>query len=352
MMGDPSRGGKLFISKSCIVCHSINGIGGKEARDLGQPASHLMTSYGVISSMWNHGPEMRKKIKELKIEYPNLDIQETADILSFLFNATYFNDQGSYDEGRKVIEEKRCLDCHSIKENESNSIISWGQYLHPIVWIQKMWNHAPSMLENMKSKNIEWPIFKENEMADLLTYLNAKSPVLKDVSGILPGSAKEGERIYKEKRCGECHGKKASDLMKSSEKTRTLITLASEMWNHYPEMSSMEEAKKISFPVFDKKEISDLVSYIFTTRYFYIKGNAEKGKMVFKEKKCSDCHLGKGGPPLDFFKNKCSPAFMISEMWNHGPLMEKKFQELNYQWPNLKEEEVIDMMQFLNEGIQ
>lgn len=36
---------------------------------------------------------------------------------------------------------------------------------------QRMWNHAPKMRKWMVSKQIEWPRFTADELADLLTFL-------------------------------------------------------------------------------------------------------------------------------------------------------------------------------------
>jgi cytochrome c len=297
--------------------------------------------------MWNHGPEMRTKIRELAIDYPSLELQETADILAFLFNATYFNDQGSYENGMKILIEKKCTECHSAGPDEKLSIVTWGKYLHPIVWVQKMWNHAPMMREAMEKKKIEWPVFEAQQMADLLTYVNAKSPELKDVEGVLPADPVEGRKIYSSKRCGECHGKKAKDLMEPSETTKTMISLAASMWNHFPEMVR-GQASGNSMPIFEKKEMADLIAYIFTTRYFQLKGDPQDGEKVFIEKKCADCHRGPGGPPLSFFQGKCSSAYMITEMWNHGPIMEKTLEEKKIPWPKLTEKEMVDLMAYLN----
>jgi hypothetical protein len=36
-----------------------------------------------------------------------------------------------------------------------------------------LWRHGPSMLQQMQSKNMQWPRFKEQEMSDLIAYLNS-----------------------------------------------------------------------------------------------------------------------------------------------------------------------------------
>jgi cytochrome c2 len=122
------------------------------------------------------------------------------------------------------------------------------------------------------------------------------------------------------------------------------------MWNHSPEMIAMSVKEKIPYPIMERKDMADLIAYIFTTRYFTVKGDAAKGKIVFQEKKCSDCHMNSGGPPLKFFQGRCTSSYMITELWNHGPIMEKKLLSKGYQWPKLTEAEMVDLLAYLNEG--
>ena len=42
--------------------------------------------------------------------------------------------------------------------------------------ISVLWRHGPRMLDQMKTKGIEWPRFDGTQMADLIAYLNVKHP--------------------------------------------------------------------------------------------------------------------------------------------------------------------------------
>jgi hypothetical protein len=37
--------------------------------------------------------------------------------------------------------------------------------------VSALWDHGPAMLDQMRGKNIRWPRFNTNEMADLIAYL-------------------------------------------------------------------------------------------------------------------------------------------------------------------------------------
>jgi hypothetical protein len=39
-----------------------------------------------------------------------------------------------------------------------------------------MWNHGETMLERMTEAGMAWPVFADDEMADLLAYLENSQP--------------------------------------------------------------------------------------------------------------------------------------------------------------------------------
>ena len=50
---DPARGRKLFASKGCVVCHSVNGIGGKGAPPLDATTMPpLVNPFEFAARMW------------------------------------------------------------------------------------------------------------------------------------------------------------------------------------------------------------------------------------------------------------------------------------------------------------
>jgi len=56
---NPMRGKKLFVSKGCIACHAVNGVGGHDASNMDvHTMNGLMNPFDFAAKMWNHAPGM------------------------------------------------------------------------------------------------------------------------------------------------------------------------------------------------------------------------------------------------------------------------------------------------------
>lgn len=68
-IGDASRGRSLFIDKGCIICHSVNGIGGKAAPPLdAQTEYDVADPIGFATRMWRGAPAMIE-LQSLELGY-------------------------------------------------------------------------------------------------------------------------------------------------------------------------------------------------------------------------------------------------------------------------------------------
>lgn len=80
----PARGRMLFASKGCVVCHSINGVGGTDARPLdASTMAEPMNPFDFAARMWRGAPAMiALQNAELgrQIQFTG---QELADIVAF-----------------------------------------------------------------------------------------------------------------------------------------------------------------------------------------------------------------------------------------------------------------------------
>src|SRR4030065_579667 len=65
----PDLGEKLFSEKGCIKCHSVGGKGGTIGPKLDEMKRYASPLY-MAQAMWNHGPEMEVRMKELGIRRP------------------------------------------------------------------------------------------------------------------------------------------------------------------------------------------------------------------------------------------------------------------------------------------
>ena len=81
---DAARGRALFVSENCVLCHSVNGVGGRAAPPLDK-ATFLSEIDPVEFSarMWRGATQMIK-LQELEIGYQiTLSAQDLADLAAF-----------------------------------------------------------------------------------------------------------------------------------------------------------------------------------------------------------------------------------------------------------------------------
>ncbi len=79
----PARGRKLFASKGCVVCHSINGVGGEDAPALDAEPNEVMNLFDFTAKMWRGAATMiAMQEEELggQIEFTGAEL---ADIVAF-----------------------------------------------------------------------------------------------------------------------------------------------------------------------------------------------------------------------------------------------------------------------------
>jgi len=173
-----------------------------------------------------------------------------------------------------------------------------------------------------------------------------------------PADPLAGRKVFVNKGCVNCHsiygkgGKVGRDL------GRTLTHLGptgifAMMWNHSPEMAKLMQ-KPQRMPTFSEQEMTDLMAFIYFLRYFDQKGDAEKGRMVLKRKRCLRCHKvgragGSIGPPLDKVRNYAPPLSLAQTMWNHGMKMSAKISALGVQRPTFTGPEIRDLFAYLGE---
>ncbi len=82
---NPDWGKKLFVSKGCVACHAINGIGGHDAPAMdAHSLSGLMNPFDFAAKMWNHAPAMIAAQESAFGEQLYFTGEELADIIAFI----------------------------------------------------------------------------------------------------------------------------------------------------------------------------------------------------------------------------------------------------------------------------
>jgi len=268
--GDAVRGAGLFRDKQCIACHAAGGAGAP----IGPPVEKL-SDFGspllMIQAMWNHGPDMQERMKALGIPRLVLQGADMADILAFLrkegkreglFSKALV--PGDPKEGWKLFTIKGCIRCHSVQGQggKVGSDLSRRRLPQsPSGLAALLWNHGSRMQEEMPRRGVPPPTFRGTEISDLVAYLY--------FVGFFDPQADptRGRAVFASKGCVRCHavngkgGTVGPDLARS-EAVLSPAEAARLMWNHAPFMEVRMKELGISWPIFEKDEMADLLAYL------------------------------------------------------------------------------------------
>ena len=166
--GTRDQGQRLFRDKGCMECHSISGQGGRIGPDL----AGLELGGGVVGlavAMWNKAPQMMKAMEDKKISVPQIKAGEMAHIVAYLYSVKYFAETGNSNEGRKLLDTKGCLSCHSLDGRGGKVADDLGQvkgFDSLANVISALWNHI-AIPQYIESQRTAWPQFLPSEIADL-----------------------------------------------------------------------------------------------------------------------------------------------------------------------------------------
>lgn len=171
--GSSPRGQQLFRDKKCNTCHPGSG------PDL--TALDLPASVGALASrMWNHSPSMMRLMREQGVSREPINPQELADILAYVLAVGNVDRNGRAEHGQRVFAQKGCIQCHEsagLTESGGPPVAELSADATPIDMATAMWNHGKTMLQRMTEAGLSWPIFSDNEMVDLLAYLQTVADV-------------------------------------------------------------------------------------------------------------------------------------------------------------------------------
>lgn len=115
------HGKELFASKGCVVCHSINGVGGTDAAALdAETMDPVMNPFDFFAKMWlGAEPMIMMQHEELghQIEFTGQDL---ADIVAFAHNAavqkTFTEDDIPEDVKEHMAEDEESGESHMMME--------------------------------------------------------------------------------------------------------------------------------------------------------------------------------------------------------------------------------------------
>ena len=342
---DARRGADFFKAQQCLSCHAVKGSGASVGPDLGRRLDRNYTPAGITARMWDHAPVMWAAMGKENMPIPRVNPDEAADLFAFFYAARYFEKLGEAQRGKKFLQDQRCTECHSVNGTGGGvgpPAEKWESLSSPVVLIERMWNHQTQMHNAMAARGIPWPRITSQEVTDMLVYLqNMPQNRNLETSLLLPEAGPDGETLFREKGCAECH--KGALALENRLGDSTLTDVAAAMWNHAPQMRQPPPELSIT-------EWRQLVSYVWAKQFFATRGDPVKGRKVFDTKKCAVCHNdpSSGAPNLSKPAQPYSAIAMVSALWLHGPVMLKMMQARHIVWPQLSQNQMANIIAYLN----
>lgn len=268
--GSLSNGRLLLKKKGCTTCHSIKGIGGDAAPDFADIEFNASPLY-MVQTMWNHFPNMSSKFASKNKELPTLSGKDVVDIASYIQAVSLKTIKtrmtpGNPNKGKKIFKLKGCAKCHSIDDSKTEKPGPSLKHLKLHSSVSEigalMWNHAEPMKDLMGEKRIDWPLFKGNEMADLIAYLYFLDFQDK------PGNPLKGEAAFHKKRCVTCHDSD-DDIgpnLSNGIKLKSPVQMLTKMWNHSAAMEEQILTFNENWPKLSADDIINLYAF-FTNNW-------------------------------------------------------------------------------------
>jgi mono/diheme cytochrome c family protein len=269
--GDADRGGLLFRQKGCQTCHAMGGRGGGIGPDL-TAYSRYASPLFLTAALWNRGRTMAAVMEQRKVARPTFERSDIPDLLAYIRSVgggteRVYAPPGSPKRGEALFTRKRCAECHSVRGHGGMVGPDLARELKGSLMqiAGTMWNHGPRMWATMTERGIAVPTLSTEEMSDLISYLYFFQFIDP------PGDARRGFAVYKEKRCGNCHGVAgpklvAPALARVAEKLKTPLAVITAMWNHAGQMTETMVAENVAWPVLKGGEMADLIAYLLGTQ--------------------------------------------------------------------------------------
>jgi len=355
--GNPTRGRDIYVEKGCISCHAVRDSGGKVGPDL---AAALVGKgiVGIAAAMLNHYPKMSGALQERNEALPVLSAGGMDDLVAYLLFINFLHEPGSVEKGRTLFSQKGCGRCHGLFPGGSSIGPPLGRAMlaaPPIQVAQAMWNHGTQMTAKMRELQVPWSTFEGQEMADLLAFLGGAVEPLPGRGAPLPGDPVAGRDLFQSKGCARCHLKGESgetvgpDLV-TRPWYKTATAIAGAMWNHGPAMWAQMKGMGVTPPRFEDDEMGHVIAYLYLLRSAERPSTPERGRQLWSEKHCAQCHEAGGpGPDLATVEQLDTPIHFAAAMWNHAASMQAFVTDAGLPWPVFVESEVQDLVSYLRE---
>jgi len=265
-------------------------------------------------------------------------------------------------KGARLFANKGCARCHALRGEGGKIGPDFGRIDLGDTQLElasKLLNHIPSMNAGMERARVIRPILTGEEFTDISAYLY----FLRFFDE--PGNGERGRYLFNEKGCNKCHplsgkGAEGEPGLDQFPQNISPVFLGQMIWNHGPVMIARMVNLGIKWPVFEGREMIDLLEYIRINAKgaketaFITPGNPREGKQVFISKGCIKCHAirgegGKGGEDLGKRAKTLYTTLtqIASMMWNKGPTVLAKMAQTQSGIPQFTPKEMADLMAYL-----
>ena len=116
------RGREIFVSKGCVICHAVNGIGGKAAPNLDAQTEFQNTDpLEFAARMWRGAPAM-VELQSLELGYTIwLEASDIADLAAFSASAE--------EQGQLTFDSIPQATRDSFLDEQFWEVENWGEFL-------------------------------------------------------------------------------------------------------------------------------------------------------------------------------------------------------------------------------
>ncbi len=173
---NPEHGKKVFQSKSCIVCHAVQGKGGHTGPDLASDSRPPLTLVQFAGLMWNHSPETWRTEAGRSLARPVFEPQEVADLVAYFASLRYFEPSGSASAGRALFSDRGCDYCHGADAQGTHQGPALRGRSVPVTTVSlaaSLWRHGPKMYQRTRTVGRPWPTLGEDDIGNVVAFLNS-----------------------------------------------------------------------------------------------------------------------------------------------------------------------------------
>ncbi len=226
----------VLDSKRCSRCHSPSAA---------LPASPPASFSGLAQIAWNHAARASPSRPRL----PKLTESDAWKLIGWLTEETGRRRPTPYhplsaEAGRRVFQRKGCAGCHRYPPANRSPARSPAQFL------AALWNHS--------SYGAQGPPLSRTETRQLLGYLWEIHYFDQR------GDAAVGRKLFREKRCAECHEGLArrAPRLGGDGRRRTPAWLITRLGEHGPAMYARLREAGLSWPRLKPLEAADILQYL------------------------------------------------------------------------------------------